>query len=244
MSGFKSSGPGDEPVEPAVDQRGAQAADQPVSLTVHSVSVPDAQQRRTAMGRLKMLLILLACAAPVVASYFTYYVVRPQARTNYSSLISPAQALPKDLLFTNLDGQPVSAQRLLGQWLLVTVSLGPCDAKCEKHLYMQRQLREMLGRDRDRLDKVWLIASDEPLSPALRAAVEAPGAMHILRVPASELARWLQPQPGHTLADHLYMVDPFGQWMMRSPADPVPEKLKRDLDRLMRASAGWDQAGR
>jgi hypothetical protein len=32
--------------------------------------------------------------------------------------------------------------------------------------------------------------------------------------------------------------------MMRAPADPDPARLKRDLERLMRASAGWDTAGR
>ena len=158
MSGFKSSDPDAEHTEP-------------LSLTVHTLSVPDAQHRRTASGRLKMLLILLACAAPIVASYFTYYVVRPQARTNYSTLIQPSRALPKDFALTTLDGKPFAAQRLLGQWLLITVSDGPCGPACEKHLYLQRQLREMLGRERDRLDKVWLVATDAPIAPALSAAV-------------------------------------------------------------------------
>lgn len=231
MSGFKSSDPD-------------AAHTEPLSLTVHTLSVPDAQHRRTASGRLKMLLILLACAAPIVASYFTYYVVRPQARTNYSTLIQPSRALPKDFALTTLDGKPFAAQRLLGQWLLITVSDGPCGPACEKHLYLQRQLREMLGRERDRLDKVWLVATDAPIPPALSAAVESAGAMQILRVSPSALATWLQPEPGHVVADHLYVVDPMGEWMMRTPVDPQPEKLKRDLERLLRASAGWDQAGR
>ena len=32
--------------------------------------------------------------------------------------------------------------------------------------------------------------------------------------------------------------------MMRLPRDADPGKLKRDLEKLMRASAGWDKAGR
>jgi hypothetical protein len=28
---------------------------------------------------------------------------------------------------------------------------------------------------------------------------------------------------------------------MRAPVNPDPSKLKRDLDRLLRASASWDQ---
>jgi hypothetical protein len=49
------------------------------------------------------------------------------------------------------------------------------------------------------------------------------------------------------LQDHLYVVDPQGHWMMRFPAHmdvASASKAKRDLERLMRASASWDQAGR
>jgi hypothetical protein len=40
------------------------------------------------------------------------------------------------------------------------------------------------------------------------------------------------------------VVDPMGQWMMRAPADPDPSRLKRDLEKLLRASASWDLPGR
>ncbi len=55
---------------------------------------------------------------------------------------------------------------------------------------------------------------------------------------------WLQPEPGHALQEHLYLVDPMGEWMLRAPADADPGKLKRDLDKLLKASASWDRAGR
>jgi hypothetical protein len=54
----------------------------------------------------------------------------------------------------------------------------------------------------------------------------------------------LAPEAGRALEDHLYVVDPMGEWMMRMPVDADPGKVKRDLERLMRASAGWDRAGR
>ena len=68
--------------------------------------------------------------------------------------------------------------------------------------------------------------------------------MHVLRVPQEALGRWLMPQPGHSIDEHLYIVDPQGEWMMRAPPDADPARLKRDLERLLRASAGWDRAGR
>jgi len=119
-----------------------------------------------------------------------------------------------------------------------------CDALCEKHLYLQRQLRETLGRDKDRIDKVWLIPDDGAPRPEVLAAISVIDAPAVLRVPREELSRWLAPADGHRLEEHIYIVDPMGQWMMRAPVDTDPAKLKRDVERLLRASASWDQPGR
>jgi hypothetical protein len=124
--------------------------------------------------------------------------------------------------------------------------VGPaeCDAACQKRLFMQRQLREMLGRERDRIDKLWLITGSGEPTPALRVGLAADPALQLLRVPGEALAAWLEPGSGQVLEDHLYLVDPMGEWMMRWPADAEPARIKRDLDRLLRASASWDLAGR
>lgn len=237
MSGFRSSAPDATPAAPG--ERSA-----PLSLTVHSMPEPRAERDRTLSGRLKMGLILLACAAPVLASYFTYYVIRPQARANYGELIQPTRALPPALALTALDGSAVAAPTLRGQWLLITVGSGDCDAACEKRLYLQRQLREMLGREKDRLDRVWLLTdAAEPRAPLREAFDTAQGGI-ALRVSEAELQRWLQPETGRSLQEHLYLVDPMGEWMMRMPADPEPARVRRDLERLLRASASWDRAGR
>ena len=66
----------------------------------------------------------------------------------------------------------------------------------------------------------------------------------VLQVDGVALAQWLQPAPGQRLSDHLYVVDPLGNWMMRFPANVDPKQAKRDLDRLLRASSFWDKAGR
>lgn len=219
---------------------------EPVALTVHSTPVLDAQalRRRTVNGRLKMLWVLLACAAPVVASYLTYYVIRPEGRTNYGDLILPTRLVPAALPLTALDGQVVPPSSLRGQWLLVVVGPAGCDAACEQRLFAQRQLREMLGRERDRVDKVWLITDTAEVRPELRQALAAGEPTQALRVSPAALAAWLEPAPGQALESHLYLVDPMGAWMMRFPPDPEPARVKRDLDRLMRAASSWDRAGR
>lgn len=217
-----------------------------LGMTVHSMPAPQLpdEARRTRSGRIKMLLVLLACAAPVIASYLGYYVLRPEGRTNYGQLIVPTRSLPVALPLRTLDGQAVDAASLRGQWLLIALGPAGCDAACEKRLYTQRQLREMLGRERDRVDKVWLVTDDAEMRAPLRAALQADPGMQVLRVPRTALASWLEPAPGQDLEAHLYLVDPMGEWMMRMPPDPEPARVKRDLERLLRASASWDRAGR
>ena len=109
---------------------------------------------------------------------------------------------------------------------------------------MQRQLREMLGKERDKVDKLWLIPDDEPLRAELREVLAKGEPVHTLRAPRAQIEAWLKPAQGGQLQDHLYVVDPVGRWMLREPANPDPSKVKKDLDRLMKANAGWDKAGR
>lgn len=242
MSGTNSSAPGS----------GAAPEASLLSFTVHSMPSPadvgavvgagvgDAATRRTANGRLKMLLLLLVCAAPVIASYLTYFVIRPEGRTNYSELIEPQRPIPAQLPLTDLQGQAVDPMSLRDQWLLIVVAGGACDAACERHLWVQRQLRETLGREKDRLTKVWLI--DDGVAPRAETlqAISVGTPAIVLRVPPAALAAWLSPAPGQALEAHMAIVDPMGNWMMRVPADPDPAKLKRDIDKLLRASAGWN----
>jgi hypothetical protein len=223
-----------------------------VNFSVHSLpSTGDAALRRTERGRRLMIIVLLVCAAPVIASYFAYFVVRPQARTNYSELIVPPRPLPASLPLTELSGAAVPVSSLRGQWLLVVVAGGACDSRCERDLWLQRQLHEALGAEKDRVDKLWLV--DDTAAPrretldAIVATGNARAAFapaRVLRSSRAALAAWLAPGPGHALEDHLYIVDPRGDWMMRVPVEPDPARLKRDMDRLLRASAGWDRPGR
>ncbi len=243
MSGFKSS---DGSFARAASLPPEPQGEHPLGLTVHTLpsagsAVATAQRARH--GRWKMLGVLLICAAPVIASYFTYYVVRPEGRRNYGELINPQRPIP-DLTVHALDGSPVQLASLKGQWLLVSVAGGDCDTACQKHLYLQRQLRESLGKEKDRMDWVWLIndAANPPqaLAPALQKAT-------VLRMDAAALGPWLAPAESHQQADHLYVVDPMGNWMMRFPAamdSSGAAKAKRDLERLLRASSSWDEAGR
>jgi hypothetical protein len=190
-----------------------------------------------------MILVLLICASPVVASYLTYYVIRPASMKSFGELILPVKALPA-IQAQDLNGSTVPLQRLKGQWLLVSVAPAACDSECQQNLYLQRQIRAALGREKDRTDWVWLVSDEAKVDAQLVAGLTE---AIVLRVPQAEIAKWLTPQTGQSLNDHLYLIDPHGDWMMRFPAklktDQAPQ-LRRDWERLLRAAASWDQPGR
>jgi hypothetical protein len=215
--------------------------DRPLSFTVHTMPQPgvDDAARRTATGRVKMLLVLLVCAAPVIASYLTYFVIRPEGRTNYATLILPQVPVPSGLALAELDGRPVDPAALRDKWLLVVVAGGACDAACEKNLWIVRQLREAVGREKDRITKLWIV---DDLAPARAEAVAGfgqGGGARVLRASTEAVAGWLKPEPGRRPVEHIYVVDPMGMWMMRTPASPEAARFKRDVERLLRASASW-----
>ena len=219
----------------------------PLGMTVYDLPSPSevvqTDAKRTSIGRFRMLLVLLVCAAPVVASYLAYYVVRPEGRRNFGELIQPVRALP-DVQVRGLGGETLQMPELKGQWLFISVAGGDCSTDCQHQLYLQRQILTGLGKDRARTEWVWLVndQAEVPRSilPALQEAT-------VVRIDAGALAQWLQPAQGQKLSDHLYLVDPQGQWMMRFPANLTAEgalKTKRDIERLLRASSSWDEAGR
>ena len=219
----------------------------PIGLTVYDLpqqtSSSLSETTRTRGDRMYMLLVLLACAAPVLLSYLTYYVIRPEGRVHHGELIEPQRMLPAASA-KDLQGKDLPLAQLKGQWLLVAVGSSECSDKCERLLFVQRQLHKLLNKESDRLDRLWLITDQSAPKNELLAAIE--GAT-VLRVTPEVLSQWLLPATGRSVEEHLYLIDPMGNWMMRfnypDDAKTVVD-MKRDLERLLRASVSWDKPGR
>ena len=194
----------------------------------HAANSAGVRQR----SRMKLYLVIAICAAPVFASYYAYYFVRPEARSNYGDLIDPQRPTPQ-LHLTTLDGRPFDTASLRGKWLLLMVAGGDCDPSCKDRLYHMRQVRLTTGKDRDRVERVWLVSDAVPLQTQLIREYDG---THMLRADPAEVGPWLTLEPSDRHADRLYVVDPLGNLMMRFPVDADPNKTKRDLAKLLRAS--------
>ena len=202
----------------------------PASQT--DVTVINAQTRR---GRIQMLLLLLACAAPVIASYLAYYVFKPEgAKTNFGTLVQPVQDVNPawfDIPFN-------------GKWtLLIARPAGECAIKnesCLEALFLMRQLRIAVGRESSRVQLVWVNTDGKPVDPEVLLAYDQKTAgFQILSLPAdlklkSEFDAWLNRDGA---GQKIQLIDPSPAKMMVFPVTNSPKEfgsIKKDLEKLLR----------
>lgn len=165
----------------------------------------------------KLALVFFACAAPFVLGWLAYVFEWAPGRTgNYGELLAP---------------QPLRAEPFLalrGKWVLVSLDAAACDAACERKLYYLRQIWRAQGKNMDRVERMWILTD----AAAPRAELlEGIAGTRIVRADAPLMASF----PG-VARDHVYVVDPLGNLMMRFPRDPDASRMLKDVQRLLRVS--------
>jgi len=163
--------------------------------------------------RVKVALLLAVCAAPFVLGWLAYeYRWLSGQAGNYGELIAP---------------RPVAGPLapLKGKWVLVTFDAAACAAVCERKLYIVRQVRRALGKDMDRIERLWVLTDRGKPRPELIAALDG-----------SQVASAQLDFPGERTA-YIYLVDPLGNLMMRFPGEADPSKMIKDLQRLLKYSS-------
>lgn len=206
---------------------------EPNKLAEPAIDPKSARKR----GRWMLWLVLLVCASPMIASYFTYYVIKPEKRNNYGTLIDQRAHPVPAMATTTLDGRPQALEQFKGKWVMLMVWPGACPDSCRKQLFALRQLRLMQGKEADRIERVWLITDREPLDTLIIREYDG---THMLRADGATVASWLPADTGTTPADHIYLIDPLGHLMMRFPKDPEfkdVRKVYKDIYKLLKASS-------
>jgi hypothetical protein len=194
-------------------------------------------------GRWKLLAVLAVCASPLIFSYLTYYVIKPQGRTNFGALIDPRQHPMPALGATTLDARPASLDAYKGKWIMLKVGPSACARECMDQLFAIQQVRSMQGKDMERIERVWLITDAAPLETVLIRQLDG---VRLLRAPADVVGKWLPVEQGASAADSIFLIDPLGNLMMRFPKVPDGDeaekikhyaKVKKDVAKLLKASA-------
>jgi cytochrome oxidase Cu insertion factor (SCO1/SenC/PrrC family) len=165
-----------------------------------------------------IVLVALVCAAPFVSAWVAYYFYKPEGGQSYGTLLETKPLPDAATLFAD--------DALKGKWRLVHFEPSTCGESCQKSLYVTRQARTMLGRDKDRVVRVALLGAS-PNDEIRQAHPDLLGKT-ISAQPSPELKAALE--------KGIVLIDPLGNQVMSWPKDADIKKLNRDLLRLMRAS--------
>lgn len=218
----------------------------------------------TSPARSNRMILLLIGGIPVTmilaATWLWFFVVRGDldivgvlGTANRGTLVQPPRQL-NELTLRDEAGAEVAFSSLEPRWAMVVPSTGGrCDASCEKTLYVTRQIHVAMGKEFNKLRRLYI--SDHPAQDtqlavsALSDGHPAPAAnafakylatehrdLQSLTLPAEDYTK-LFPEYG-TDSGTWYLADPAG-WIMMSYNDQIPYKdVIADLKFLLKNFGG------
>lgn len=184
-------------------------------------------EERKPRGQLQLLLIAAVFLGPLAIAAVMYYSnLLPDGRANHGALLEPfvnlADELPDSAIVEHGDGH----------WLLVYEYAPACDDDCRFALYTIRQSRLMLGREMDRLKRVFLHGEVPPDTVFL--AEEHPGLIALSDAGLSAVLN--KKKPDELPAGGFYLVDPLGNLVMYFQPGIDPGEMVDDIKRLLKLS--------
>jgi hypothetical protein len=186
--------------------------------------VNDSQRKK---GRLQFLLIAALFFGPLLIAAWLYYggqALQPEERANHGALLEPIVSL--------LDAVPGSKIHDSRAWRLLYAEDGECGEACRRALYILRQSRLMLGKEMDRVERVFLHGAEPP--DTLLGAEEQQGLV-ALHDPALRAALDDR-KPAALPAGGFFLIDPHGNLVMYFSPDIEPRDMVDDIKRLLKLS--------
>ncbi len=195
------------------------------SSTSSAAPAPEAARRRR--GRLVAAAIFAVCALPLAAAVVAYFFLPPSGRVNYGDLLEPRR-LPAVRL-ERVDGGPFVLDELKGKWVMLQLDAAACGESCQAKLFNMRQSRLAQGDNADRVARVWLV--DGGGTPPAGLARLYDGVVMVRAAPEIVVAL-----PAPEPRDHVFLLDPRGDVILRFPQNADPKRIIQDLRRLLKYS--------
>ncbi len=185
---------------------------------------------KVSRSRLKLILMMLAILSPIVISSILHRSnFRPDHTVNYGELL---EVKPLQGEATNLtDNTIFRIRQLKGTWNLLVIDSGKCEEYCQEKLYTIRQVRLAQHVDKDNIQRVWLI--NDGIKPDQETIDKFEGT-RLVSANGKDLLKEFPFE--NKQEDHIYVVDPMGNLMMRYPRNADPRKMVGDLKRLLKLS--------
>jgi len=204
-------------------------------------------QKKTTWARAQMLLIASVFFGPLAVATWMYYsgAFLPEGRTNHGALLEPIVNVVVEVPSSAVGKQGD------GYWVLIYANDGECTEVCRQALYTLRQSQKMLGKEMDRLKRVFLhgvsspdtvfladehagltVLRDDDLSALLNNKKPA-----TLSLRDDDLSALLNNKKPATLSSGGYfLMDPLGNLVMYFEPETDPSDMVGDIKRLLNLS--------
>jgi hypothetical protein len=186
-------------------------------------------EERRMSGRLQLGLIAAVFFGPLLFAAWLYFqgdLIQPSSRTNHGALLEPIISLTDELPESPLHAHNPE------HWLLIYMDADACDQSCRDALHTLRQSRLMLGKEMDRVTRVFLHGDTPPDTVFL--ADEHSG---LITISDSSLDALLtMKKPTELPEGGYYLIDPFGNLVMYFRPDINPREMVDDIKHLLRLS--------
>ena len=185
-------------------------------------------ERKTTWARVQLLLIASVFFGPLAVATWMYYGghFQPAGRTNHGALIEPivniAEELPSSEVVAKGDGY----------WVLIYTDDSACAERCVDALYTLRQSQKMLGKEFDRLLRVFLHGESSPDTVML--ADEHAGLITLRDDILSVLLN--NKKPAELSAGGYFLMDPLGNLVMYFEPETDPSDMVGDIKHLLKLS--------
>ena len=184
-------------------------------------------ERKQTRGRIQFLIIAAVFFGPLLFAAWLYYqgdALQPESKANHGTLLEPIVNLNDEV-----PGLEIPGQR---QWLLLYADAAQCLDPCQDALFTMRQSRLMLGREMDRVQRVFLHGDRPPDN--LPVADEHEGLVTLQD--AGLRAVLDKKRPAALTAGGYYLIDPHGNLVMYFGPDINPRDMVDDIKRLLKLS--------
>jgi len=174
--------------------------------------------------RLYLLLIFLSFLGPLLLATMMYkysYYIPIAPPKSYGNLIDPVITINKNEDFNNI--------LINKKWTFMYLYENKtCDLICEATLYTMHQVRESIGREKQRISNL-LIINKNFINEDNKKIISKYNKIKLLEIINYNFFQKLK-------KNHLYIIDPLGNIFMYYDKDFNAKGLKKDIKKILKIS--------
>ncbi len=181
--------------------------------------------------------VVLSFIAPVALAYVMFFFVDIKSFSNHGEILNPIVHI-SDFALKDDNGEIIPQEKLTYKWRLISFLGKDCDQRCAKRLYDTRQIHKSLGKNQNRLYRMFVHL--EPAGDTFTKLIANTHADAIqVNAELKDIVKALNNNVHNDAGitnNEIYIMDPMGNVMMRFTQEQENKDILSDLRKLLKAS--------